>query len=50
MDRWYGELSLVEKDRVTMLTVETDVPPEQEETFKERQPKALDRIKLLSEK
>lgn len=49
---WTGGMesySLTENDGVTTLTVEIDVPPEQEETFKDRQPKALERIKLLSE-
>jgi uncharacterized protein YndB with AHSA1/START domain len=41
--------SLTEKDGVTTLTVEFDVPTEMEEIFKTRMPKALDRIKILSE-
>lgn len=49
---WTGgteSYSLAENEGVTTLTVEVDVPPEQEETFKERQPKALEHIKLLAE-
>lgn len=40
---------LTEKDGVTTLTVAFDVPTEMEEIFNERMPKALERIKLLSE-
>lgn len=50
---WTGGMesySLTEKDGDTTLTVEIDVPPEQEETFKVRQPKALERVKVLAEK
>jgi len=50
---WTGgteSYSLVEKDGVTTLTVEIDVPLGQEETFKVRFPKALERVKILSEK
>ncbi len=50
---WTGgteSYSLAEKDGVTTLTVTFDVPPEQEETFKVRFPKALERVKVLAEK
>ncbi|MDW7774681.1 MAG: hypothetical protein SCH71_17505 [Desulfobulbaceae bacterium] len=35
---------------VTVLTVDIDVPPGQEETFKIRFPKALEKVKILAEK
>ena len=41
--------SLVEKDGVTVLTIELDIPHEQEKTFKIKLPKALERIKTLAE-
>ncbi len=41
--------SLVEKDGVTILTVEFDVPTEMEEIFKVKFPKALERVKFLAE-
>lgn len=50
---WTGgteSYSLTEKNGVTVLTVKTDVPQEQEETFHIRFPKALERIKTLAEK
>lgn len=50
---WTGETesySLAEKNGVTTLIVKTDVPQEQEETFKIRLPRALERIKTLAEK
>ncbi len=50
---WAGgteSYSLAEKDGVTILTVDTDVPPGQVETFKVRFPKALERVKVLAEK
>lgn len=50
---WAGgaeSYSLAEKDGVTILTVDTDVPPGQVETFKVRFPKALERVKILAEK
>jgi hypothetical protein len=50
---WAGgkeSYSLAEKDGITTLSVESDVPPEQEETFKVRFPKALERMKVLAEK
>ena len=40
---------LTEHDGNTTLTVELDVPPEQVETFEERLPKALRRVKELAE-
>ena len=49
---WAGgteSYSLTEEDGVTTLTVELDVPHEQEETFKVRFPKALERMKILAE-
>ncbi len=42
--------SLAENDGVTTLTVNIDVPPGQEETFKNIFPKALERVKILAEK
>lgn len=42
--------SLTEKDGVTTLTVEFDVPTELEETFNDRFPRALERVKALAEK
>jgi len=50
---WTGgteSYSLAEKNGVIALTVDIDVPPGQEETFKDRFPKALERVKLLAEK
>lgn len=50
---WAGgteSYSLAEKDGITILTVATDVPPEQVETFTVRLPKALERVKILAEK
>ena len=50
---WTGgteSYSLAEKNGVTTLIVKTDVPQEQEETFRIRLPKALERIKTLAEK
>lgn len=41
--------SLTEKDGVTTLTTEFDVPPQLEEYFKGAYPKALERIKELAE-
>jgi hypothetical protein len=40
---------LIEKGGITNLTVNIDVPPGQEETFKIRFPKALERVKMLAE-
>lgn len=42
--------TLTEVNGTTALTLKTDVPDEQEETFTERLPKALKRIKELAEK
>jgi hypothetical protein len=50
---WTGgaeSYSLAENDGVTTLTVNIDVPPGQEETFRVRFPKALERVKILAEK
>ena len=50
---WTGgteSYSLAENDGVTTLTVNIDVPPGQEETFKNIFPKALERVKILAEK
>ena len=50
---WTGgeeSYSLAENDGVTTLTVDIDVPPGQEETFKVRFPKALEMVKILAEK
>ncbi len=49
---WTGgqeSYSLTERDGATTLTVELDAPPEQVETFEERLPKALKRVKELAE-
>jgi hypothetical protein len=50
---WTGgqeSYSLTERDGNTTLMVELDAPPEQAETFEERLPKALVRVKELAEK
>ena len=50
---WAGgteSYSLAENDGVITLSVEIDVPPGQEETFRIRYPKALERVKILAEK
>ena len=50
---WTGGMesySLMENDGITTLNVEIDVPPGLEEIFKIRFPKALERIKILTEK
>ncbi len=50
---WTGgteSYSLVENDGITTLTISIEVPPGQEETFKVRFPKALERVKILAEK
>jgi len=50
---WTGgteSYSLAENEGVTTLTVDIDVPPGQEETFRVRFPKALERVKILAEK
>lgn len=52
-DEWTGGLesySLKEKGGNTILILEQDVPPEQVETFEERSPKALEKVKFLAEK
>lgn len=52
-NEWTGgteSYALAEKNGVTTLTMSNEVPPEQEKTFSERLPKALERIKILSEK
>jgi len=52
-NEWTGgaeSYSLTEKNGVTTLTVTTDLPEEQEETFKSLLPKALARIKILAER
>ncbi len=41
---------LTEKNGITTLTFNTQVPPEQEKTFMDRLPKALARIKTLAER
>ncbi len=49
---WTGgqeSYSLTEQGGTTTLTIEMDAPPEQVETFKERLPKALKRVKELAE-
>ena len=51
-NEWTGtseRYELSEKNGQTTVTLTTQVPPEQEETFKERLPKALARIKELAE-
>lgn len=50
---WTGgteSYSLTEKNRITTLTVNTEVPEELEETFNFSLPRALERIKTLAEK
>ena len=50
---WTGgaeSYSLAEKDGTTTLTVAFDVPPELEEYFKVNYPKALEQLKILSER
>jgi hypothetical protein len=50
---WTGgteSYSLAKNNDVTTLTVDIDVPPGQEETFKVRFPKALERVRILAEK
>ena len=50
---WTGGMKsyeLIEKNGITNLIVKIDVPPGQEETFKVRFPKALERVKILAEK
>ena len=50
---WTGgqeSYSLSERDGTTTVMVELDAPPEQGETFEERLPRALRRVKELAEK
>lgn len=50
---WTGgteSYSLTEKKGVTTLLIKTEVPQELEELFKDRIPRALERIKTLAEK
>lgn len=50
---WTGgteSYSLIEKNGVTTLIVKTEVPQELEETFNSSLPRALERIKTLTEK
>lgn len=50
---WTGgqeSYTLAEKVGTTTLTTAFDVPPEMEDYFKDKYPKALDRVKVLSEK
>ena len=49
---WTGgteSFELIEKNNSTNLTVKIDVPPGLEEIFKDRFPKALERVKVLVE-
>jgi hypothetical protein len=51
-NEWTGGVecySLTEKNGITTLTLTTDIPSEQEETFNTRLPQALARIKTLAE-
>lgn len=51
-EEWTGgteSYALTEHDGVTTLTVTTEVPPSQEDTMRERIPKALERIQELAE-
>ncbi len=51
--QWTGgkeSYTLIEKDGTTTLTVSFDVPPELEEYFKINYPKALEKVKMLSER
>ena len=50
---WTGgkeSFELSEKDNSTNLTVNIDIPSGLEEIFKDRFPKALERVKILAEK
>lgn len=50
---WTGgteSYALTESDGATILTVDMDVPPEQVETFQDRMPKALERVKVIAER
>jgi hypothetical protein len=51
-NEWTGgseSYALIENNGITTLTVESEIPENQEELFIERIPKALERIKVLSE-
>ena len=51
--QWTGgqeSYRLTEKDGTTTLTITFDIPAELEEEFKVNYPKALERVKILSEK
>ena len=50
MDGRTESYSLTEQKGITTLTVKTEVPPELEEIFTIRLPKASERIKTLAEK
>jgi len=50
---WTGgeeSYSLPENDGSTTLTVDIDLPPGQEENFKDSFPKALERVRILAER
>jgi len=50
---WTGgaeSYTLAEDNGITTLIIKTDVPQDQEETFRTRIPAALERIKMLAEK
>lgn len=50
-NEWTGgtESYTLTGDKMTVLTIESDIPPEQKATFTIRMPKALERIKTLAE-
>ncbi len=51
-DEWSGgaeSYTLVQEGDITTLTVNSEVPENQEETFLERIPKAIDRVRVLAE-
>ena len=51
-DEWTGgteNYTITEHDEVTTLTIELTVPDGQTDTFKDRMPKALERVKSLAE-
>ena len=50
---WAGgeeSYTLIEREKLTILTVKVDVPPKLEEYFKITYPKALERVKELAER
>ncbi len=52
-NEWTGgaeSYTLAEDNGITTLIIKTDVPQDQEETFRTRIPAALERIKMLAEK